>query len=79
FFFFFSQQNIAQMESLLGLGLESHPRFCCFFDSVYIVANSSALTLIKPFIEVAIHPDNSPQKLVSHSNSNTGGRQYEDL
>ncbi|MGL4828731.1 MAG: penicillin-binding protein activator [Vibrio sp.] len=74
-----SQQNIAQMESLLGLGLESQPRSRRDVDAVYIVANSSELTLIKPFIEVAINPDTRPPKLFSNSNSNTGGRQYEDL
>ncbi len=74
-----SQQNIAQMESLLGMGLESQPRSRRDIDAVYIVANSSELTLIKPFIEVAINPDTRPPKLFSNSNSNTGGRQYEDL
>ncbi|EGU18832.1 penicillin-binding protein activator [Vibrio mimicus] len=74
-----SQQNIAQMESLVGMGLESQPRSRRDIDAVYIVANSSELTLIKPFIEVAINPDTRPPKLFSNSNSNTGGRQYEDL
>lgn len=74
-----SQQNIAQMESLVSMGLESQPRSRRDIDAVYIVANSSELTLIKPFIEVAINPDTRPPKLFSNSNSNTGGRQYEDL
>ncbi|MEK6213903.1 MAG: penicillin-binding protein activator, partial [Vibrio fluvialis] len=47
--------------------------------AVYIVANSADLTLIKPFIEVAINPDTKPPKLFSNSASNSGGRQYEDL
>lgn len=74
-----SQQNIAQIESLLGIGLESQPRSRRDIDAVYIVANSADLTLIKPFIEVAINPDTRPPKLFSNSNSNAGGRQYEDL
>ncbi len=74
-----SQQNIAQMESLLGMKMESQPRSRRDIDAVYIVANSADLTLIKPFIEVAINPDTQPPKLFSNSASNSGGRQYEDL
>jgi len=74
-----SQQNIAQMESLLDIPLESQPRSRRDIDSVYIVANSSELTLIKPFIEVAINPDTVPPKLYSNSRSNSGRHQYEDL
>ncbi len=74
-----SQQNIAQMESLLNINLESQPRSRRDIDSVYIVASSAELTLIKPFIEVAINPDTTPPKLYSNSKSNSGGRQYEDL
>jgi len=74
-----SQQNIAQMQSLLGMKLESQPRSRRDIDAVYIVANSAELTLIKPFIEVAINPDATPPKLFSNSRSNTGKEQYEDL
>ncbi len=74
-----SKQNIAQMESLLGMKLENEPRSRRDIDSVYIVASSDELTLIKPFIEVAINPDTQPPKLYSNSKSNGGGRQYEDL
>nr|WP_223159263.1 penicillin-binding protein activator [Vibrio sp. Y2-5] len=74
-----SQQNIAQMESLLNIKLESQPRSRRDIDAVYIVASSDELTLIKPFIEVAINPDTRPPKLYSNSKSNGGGRQYEDL
>jgi len=74
-----SQQNIAQMESLLSTPLESQPRSRRDIDSVYIVANSAELTLIKPFIEVAINPDTVPPKLYSNSRSNSGRHQYEDL
>ncbi|GAB2667991.1 penicillin-binding protein activator [Vibrio panuliri] len=74
-----SQQHIAQMESLLGISLESQPRSRRDIDAVYIVAGSSELTLIKPFIEVAINPDTNPPKLFSNSRSNSGRQQYEDL
>jgi len=74
-----SQQHIAQMESLLGIPLESQPRSRRDVDAVYIVAGSSELTLIKPFIEVAINPDTIPPKLFSNSSSNSGRQQYEDL
>jgi outer membrane PBP1 activator LpoA protein len=74
-----SQQHIAQMESLLSIPLESQPRSRRDIDAVYIVANGSELTLIKPFIEVAINPDTVPPKLYSNSRSNSGRQQYEDL
>lgn len=74
-----SQQNIAQMNSLLGISLESQPRSRRDIDAVYIAAGIADLTLIKPFIEVAINPDTRPPKLFSNSNSNSGGRQFEDL
>lgn len=74
-----SQQNIAQMDALVGIDLESQPRSRRDIDSVYIVANSAELTLIKPFIEVAINPDATPPKLFSNSRSNSGSKQYEDL
>ncbi|MGR5470094.1 penicillin-binding protein activator, partial [Vibrio astriarenae] len=65
-----SQQRIAQMQSLMGIPLESQPRSRRDVDAVYIVAKSSELTLIKPFIEVAINPDAKPPKLFSNSRSN---------
>ncbi len=74
-----SQQNIAQMDALMGIDLQSLPRSRRDIDSVYIVANSAELTLIKPFIEVAINPDTKPPKLFSNSRSNSGNTQYEDL
>jgi len=74
-----SQQHIAQMESLLRIPLESQPRSRRDVDAVYIVASSAELTLIKPFIEVAINPDTTPPKLFSNSRSNSGRHQYEDL
>lgn len=74
-----SQQHIAQMEALLDTPLETQPRSRRDVDAVYIVAKSSELTLIKPFIEVAINPDTVPPKLFSNSRSNSGRQQYEDL
>lgn len=74
-----SQQNIAQMESLLNIPLETQPRSRRDVDAVYIVATSAEITLIKPFIEVAINPDTTPPALYSNSRSNSGQRQYEDL
>ena len=74
-----SQQNIAQMEELTNMKLQSQPRSRRDIDSVYIVANSADLTLIKPFIEVAINPDTQPPRLFSNSTSNGNGHQYEDL
>jgi outer membrane PBP1 activator LpoA protein len=74
-----SQQRIARMKSMLGIQLESRPRSRRDIDAVYIVANSAELTLIKPFIEVAINPDTKPPKLFSNSRSNSGQNQYEDL
>ncbi|KUI98609.1 penicillin-binding protein activator [Vibrio sp. MEBiC08052] len=73
-----SQKNIAQMESLLDMKLESQPRSRRDIDTVYIVANSAELTLLKPFIEVAINPDTTQPKLFSSSRSYSSN-QYEDL
>ncbi|PJC84931.1 YraN family protein [Vibrio sp. HA2012] len=75
-----SQARIAQMENLLGTELESQARSRRDIDSVYIAASSADLTLIKPFIEVAVNPDAKPPKLFANSRSNSGGkRQFEDL
>ena len=74
-----SQQHIAQMESLLNIPLKTQPRSRRDIDTVYIVAGNAELTLIKPFIEVAVNPDTVPPKLFSNSRSNSGRQQYEDL
>ncbi len=74
-----SQQNIAQMQSILGFNLESQPRSRRDIDAVYIIAGSSDLTLIKPFIEVAVNPEAPQPKLFASSRSNTDEEQYEDL
>lgn len=67
------------MQSLLGMKLQSQPRSRRDVDAVYIVANSAELTLIKPFIEVAINPDTTQPRLFSSSRSNSGKNKYEDL
>ncbi|MBD1555436.1 YraN family protein [Vibrio sp. S9_S30] len=75
-----SQARIAQLNRLINLQTESQPRSRRDVDAVYVVAKSSELALIKPFIEVAINPDTTPPKLFSNSRSNSGKkRQYEDL
>jgi len=74
-----SQQRIAQMDNLINLPLETEPRSRRDVDAVYIVAKNSELTLIKPFIEVAINPDAKQPALFSNSRSNSGDKQYEDL
>lgn len=75
-----SQARIVQMERLLGPNIESQPRSRRDIDAVYIVASGADLTLIKPFIEVAVNPDARPPQLFANSRSNSGGeRQFEDL
>ena len=75
-----SQSRIVQIENLLGMDIENQPRSRRDIDSVYIAARSSELTLIKPFIEVAVNPDAKPPKLFANSRSNSGSkRQFEDL
>ena len=74
-----SKKRIAQIEALTHTAVESTPRSRRDVDAVYIVAKSSELTLIKPFIEVAINPGEKPPKMFSNSRSNSGGAAYEDL
>ncbi|WP_413285834.1 penicillin-binding protein activator [Vibrio sp. MA40-2] len=75
-----SQSRIAQMENLVGMQLEHQARSRRDIDSMYIISKSSELTLIKPFIEVAINPEVKPPKLFASSRSNNGSqRQFEDL
>lgn len=74
-----SQQRIAQIDNLIKIPLETQPRSRRDIDSVYIVADSAQLTLIKPFIEVAVNPDATPPKLFANSTSNSGNTEYEDL
>ncbi|MBD1576891.1 YraN family protein [Vibrio sp. S11_S32] len=75
-----SQVRINQIKQIAYMDLETEARSRRDIDSVYIAASRSQLTLIKPFIEVAINPDAKPPKLFSNSLSNNGKvRQYQDV
>lgn len=75
-----SQVRINQIKQIAYMDLETEARSRRDIDSVYIAASRSQLTLIKPFIEVAINPDAKPPKLFSNSLSNNGkARQYQDV
>lgn len=65
-----SLSRIQQMKQLLGLDMEAEKRSRRDIDAVYLVANAAELTLLKPFIEVAINPDVVPPKLYASSRSN---------
>lgn len=75
-----SQTRINQIRQITNMGMETEARSRRDIDSVYIIATRSELTLLKPFIEVAINPDAKPPKLFSNSRSNNGkARQYQDV
>ncbi|MGF1870668.1 penicillin-binding protein activator [Photobacterium indicum] len=65
-----SQARISQMNQLTGVKLESQQRSRRDTDAVYLIANKSELTLLKPFIEVAINPEVKPPKLYASSRGN---------
>lgn len=67
-----SQARIYQMNALASMELEAQPRSRRDIDAVYMVAKSSELVLLKPFIEVAINPGIKPPKLYASSRSNSG-------
>ena len=67
-----SQARIYQMNALTKIELESQPRSRRDIDSVYMVARSSELVLLKPFIDVAINPGITVPKLYASSRSNSG-------
>ncbi|RYU70018.1 YraN family protein [Aliivibrio finisterrensis] len=67
-----SQARIYQMNALAKMELESQPRSRRDIDAVYMVAKSSELVLLKPFIDVAINPGITPPKLYASSRSNSG-------
>ncbi|MGF1725818.1 penicillin-binding protein activator [Photobacterium nomapromontoriensis] len=65
-----SQARINQMKQVLGTNdLEGQPRSRRDTDAVYLIANMNELTLLKPFIEVAINPGITPPKLYASSRS----------
>ncbi|MGX9416964.1 penicillin-binding protein activator [Vibrio sp. RC27] len=74
-----SRQNIAKIQSILGRSLEGQPRNRRDIDAIYIAADNRQLTLIKPFIEVAVNPEAPQPKLYAGSRSHTADKQYEDL
>lgn len=75
-----SQTRINQIRQITNMDMETEARSRRDIDSVYIIANRSELTLLKPFIEVAINPDAKPPKLFSNSSSNNGkARAYQDV
>ncbi len=75
-----SQNRISQMRGILKRNLEHQARSRRDIDAVYMVAKSSELTLIKPFMEVILNPEAKPPKLFTNSRSNNGvKRQHEDL
>lgn len=67
-----SQARIYQMNALTNMELEAQPRSRRDIDAVYMVAKSSELVLLKPFIDVAINPGITPPKLYASSRSNSG-------
>lgn len=69
-----SQARIYQMNALTKIELESQPRSRRDIDSVYMVARSSELVLLKPFIDVAINPGITVPKLYASSRSNSGSQ-----
>ncbi len=66
-----SQARIDQMTKLTGLDMESEQRSRRDIDSVYMIATQAELTLLKPFIEVAINPGAKVPALFTSSRSNT--------
>ncbi|ATF08978.1 penicillin-binding protein activator [Candidatus Enterovibrio altilux] len=65
-----SQGRIQQINQILGLNMASEQRSRRDIDAVYLVANSGELSLLKPFIEVAINPNVNPPKFYASSHSN---------
>ncbi|ELR66372.1 LppC putative lipoprotein [Photobacterium marinum] len=74
-----SQSRINQMKQVLGIDLEAQPRSRRDTDAVYLIANKTELTLLKPFIEVAINPDIQPPKLYASSRSNPDSSNLNEL
>ncbi len=66
-----SQSRAAQINKLFDTEMKHEQRSRRDIDSVYLVANSSELTLLKPFIEVTINPDANPPKLFASSRGNS--------
>ncbi len=65
-----SNTRSANMKKLIGADLKSEQRSRRDIDSVYLIANSDELTLLKPFIEVTINPNAPLPKLFASSRGN---------
>ncbi|MGF1762320.1 penicillin-binding protein activator [Aliivibrio kagoshimensis] len=70
-----SERRIKQMAQLLNMDIKHEARSRRDIDAVYMVATSAELTLLKPFIEVAINPGVAAPKLYASSRSNNGTQQ----
>lgn len=65
-----SHTRAANIQKLLDVDLKSEQRSRRDIDSVYLIASSDELTLLKPFIEVTINPDAPLPKLFASSRGN---------
>lgn len=69
-----SQTRIYQMNQIINAKMKSEQRSRRDIDAVYLIASADELTLLKPFIEVAINPDANPPQLYASSRGNNRTR-----
>lgn len=69
-----SRTRIYQINQLINKKLKSEQRSRRDIDAVYLIANADELTLLKPYIEVAINPDANPPQLYASSRGNNRTR-----
>ena len=74
-----SQSRIYKMNQLLNLKLKAEQRSRRDIDAVYLIASADELTLLKPFIEVAINPDADLPDLYTSSRGNNRVRGVGEL
>ncbi|MDA9556370.1 penicillin-binding protein activator [Vibrio sp.] len=74
-----SQDRITQLEQVLDSSYKTQQRSRRDIDAVYIAAKYDELTLIKPFIEVAINPEAKSPTLFANSISNPGNQKTHEL
>lgn len=74
-----SQSRIYQLSNLLELDMISEPRSRRDVDAIYLVADASELTLLKPFVEVAINPGVKVPKIYASSRSNNLHRKMKSV
>lgn len=65
-----SQTRINQINQVVKLKMKAEQRSRRDIDAVYLIASADELTLLKPFIEVAINPDVNPPELYASSRAN---------